>query len=237
MEKVTTKKILNSKSENRKLFMLTAYDFPFAKVLDDAGVDMVLIGDSLGNVALGYKNTRPVTMENMIHHTKAVARAVRAALLVADIPYRSVSVKNAKRLIKSGAQAVKIEGVEGVRTVVKAGIPVMGHLGYLPQTMTKPKIQRSVKLLKQAKWLEEAGVFAITLEMVEPQLARKITESVNVPTIGIGSGSHCDGQVLVTSDLVGLSDWTPGFVKPKLNLKRIIRRAVKDWMRRVERTN
>ena len=228
MEKITTRKIRNPKSEIR---MLTAYDYPMAKILDGAGIDIILVGDSLGNVVLGYKNTRAVTMDDMVHHTKAVARGVKRALVVADMPYRSVSVKNAKRLIKAGAKAVKIEGFKGVRAVVNAGIPVMGHLGYLPQTMAKPKIQRSAKLVEQAKILEAAGVFAITLEMVEPKLAKKITEAVAVPTIGIGSGPSCDGQVLVSYDLLGLSDWTPVFAKPKVNLKKIIAKTVKEWVR------
>jgi len=215
--------------------MLTAYDYAFAKILDEAGVDIILVGDSLGNVVLGHKNTRSVTVADMIHHTKAVAKGVKRALLVADMPYRSVSVKNAKRLIKAGAKAVKIEGLKGVRAIVKAGVPVMGHLGFLPQTMLKPKTQRSTKLIEQAKKLEAAGVFAITLEMIEPKLAKQITEAVKVPTIGIGSGPHCDGQVLVSYDLLGLSAWRPNFVKPKANLRKIVTKAIKEWGRSIER--
>jgi 3-methyl-2-oxobutanoate hydroxymethyltransferase len=233
MEKVTPRVIRNSKFVNRKLSVLTAYDYPFAKILDEAGVDVVLVGDSLGNVVLGYKNTRPVTMEDMVHHTKAVARGVKRALLVADIPYRSVLVKNAKRLIKAGAKAVKVEGIKGVRSIIKAGIPVMGHLGYLPQTMGKPKIQRSKAIVEQAKKLEAAGVFAIVLEMVDPKIAKRVTEAVNVPTIGIGSGKDCDGQVLVTYDLVGLSDWSPRFVKKNIDLKKIIKHSVRKFIEKI----
>jgi 3-methyl-2-oxobutanoate hydroxymethyltransferase len=185
-------------------------------------------------VVLGHKNTRPVTMADMIHHTKAAARGTKRALLVADMPYQSVSVKNAKRLIGAGADAVKIEGLKGVSAVIKAGIPVMGHLGYLPQTMGKPKVQRSVKLIDQARSLERAGVFAITLEMVAPQLAREITEAVKVPTIGIGSGRFCDGQVLVSYDLLGLSDWVPRFVRPRVNLKKIALRAINGFVKEVQ---
>ncbi|MFA5113979.1 MAG: 3-methyl-2-oxobutanoate hydroxymethyltransferase [Candidatus Margulisiibacteriota bacterium] len=225
-EKVTVAKVRQAK----KIVMLTAYDYPFARILDEAGSDIVLVGDSLGNVVLGHKNTRPVTMADMVHHTKAAARGVKRALLVADMPYRSVSVRNAKRLIGAGARAVKIEGLKGVKSVIEAGIPVMGHLGYLPQTMGKPKVQRSVKLLKQARALAAAGVFAITLEMVEPQLARAITAAVSVPTIGIGSGPFCDGQVLVSYDLLGLSDWTPRFVRPKANLKKAALKAIRNFI-------
>jgi 3-methyl-2-oxobutanoate hydroxymethyltransferase len=226
-EKVTVRKVQGARS---KVVMLTAYDYPFAKILDEAGVDIILVGDSLGNVVLGYKNTRPVTMADMVHHTKAAARGVKRALLVADMPFRSVSVKNAKRLISAGAAAVKIEGVKGVRAVVKAGIPVMGHLGYLPQTMGKPKVQRSAWLLAQAKALESAGVFAIVLEMVEPRLAKEITKAGKVPTIGCGSGPFCGGRVLVTYDLLGLDDWQPRFAKRRVNLKRLALRAIREFV-------
>jgi 3-methyl-2-oxobutanoate hydroxymethyltransferase len=218
------------KVNSQKISMLTAYDYPFAKILDEAGVDIILVGDSLGNVVLGYKDTRSVTMDDMFHHTKAVARGVKRSLVVADIPYRSLSVKNAKRLVKAGAKAVKIEGLKGVKTIVKAGIPVMGHLGYLPQTMRKPKVQKSKKLIGEAIKLEEAGAFAIVLEMVDKKLSKAITAAVNIPTIGIGSGPHCDGQVLVTHDLIGLSDWSPKFVKSKANLKKAAALAIKKWM-------
>lgn len=230
MEKVTPSKVKKSKVQRRKITMLTAYDYPFATILDEAGVDIVLVGDSLGNVILGYKNTRPVTIDDMVHHTKAAARGVKRALVVADIPYCSTSIKNAKRLIKAGAKAVKIEGLKGVKVIVKAGISVMGHLGYLPQTMRKPKIQRSKAIIEQAKKLEAAGVFSIVLEMVDPKIAKKVTETVKVPTIGIGSGKNCDGQVLVTYDLIGLSEWSPRFVKRRIDAKKIIQRAVKRYI-------
>lgn len=230
MEKITPRKIRTSKSKFQKISVLTAYDYPFAKILDEAGIDIVLVGDSLGNVILGYKNTRPVTMEDMIHHTKAAARGVKRALLVADIPYRSNTIKNAKRLIMAGAKAVKIEGVKGVKEIVRAGIPVMGHLGYLPQSGKKPKIQRSKNIIREAKKLEKFGVFAIVLEMVDPNIAKEVTETVKVPTIGIGSGKDCDGQVLVTYDLIGLSDWSPRFVKRRIDAKKIIHRAVKRYI-------
>lgn len=232
---MTVTGLRRAKQLRRGISMLTAFDYPMARVLDDAGVDIVLVGDSLGNVALGHKNTRSVTMADMVHHTKAAANGVKRALLVADLPYRSVSVKNAKQLLRAGAQAVKIEGLKGVRQIVKAGIPVMGHLGYLPQTMKRPKVQRSAALIEQARQLEADGAFAITLEMVEPKLAEMITDSVGVPTIGIGSGRHCDGQVLVTYDLLGLSGWQPNFARPRIDLKHIASKTIKKWMRSAER--
>jgi len=230
MEKVTASKVKKFK----KISMLTAYDYPFAKILDEAGVDIILVGDSLGNVVLGYKNTRPVTMEDMLHHLKAVARGVTRALLVVDVPYKAFTLKNAKRLISAGAKAVKVEGAQELGTIkkiIKAGIPVMGHLGHLPQKSRKPKINRSLKIISEAKKLEQAGVFAIVLEMVEPDLAKRVTKAISIPTIGIGSGKHCGGQVLVTYDLVGLSSWSPKFVKKKADLKKIITRAVGEFVR------
>ena len=230
MEKVTSVKIQNSKS---KIRMLTAYDYEFAKILDECGVDIVLVGDSLGNVVLGYKNTRSVTIEDMIHHTKAVARGVKKSLIVSDIPYKALSLKNAKKLIKAGAQAVKVEGsgdLKKIKAVIKAGVPVMGHLGHLPQTMRKAKLHHDKKLINQAQKLEKAGVFAIVLEMVDKSLAQKITKAVKIPTIGIGSGPDCNGQVLVTYDLIGLSDWLPRFVKGFTNSRRQIKQAIKRWM-------
>lgn len=218
--------------------MLTAYDYSIAKIIDQAGVDIVLVGDSLGNVILGHKNTCSVTMADMIHHTKAVRRGVKKALLVADLPYRSMSqpVKNAKSLVKAGAEAVKIEGIKDlpcIKAIFRAGIPVMGHLGILPQTAKSYKIQHTTKIINQAKKLEAAGVFALVLEMVAPKLAQQVAAAVNIPVIGIGSGPFCDGQVLVTYDLIGLSDWAPRFVKPKANVAKIAHQAIKEFIREV----
>ena len=224
------------KKLGRRIVMLTAYDYPFAKILDEAGVDIILVGDSLGNVILGLPNTRGVMMADMLRHVKAASRGVRRALLVADIPYRSLSLPNARKLIRAGADAVKVEGTKGLKLInkiVAAGIPVMGHLGYLPQTAVKPAINRSEVIIDEAKKLEQAGVFSIVLELVEPELAKKVTRSVKVPTIGIGSGKACDGQVLVTYDLLGLSDWSPGFVKPKLKLRGTILTSIKEYLAEV----
>ena len=248
MEKITTSKVQQSKVQGQKITMLTAYDYPFAKILDDAGVDIVLIGDSLGNVALGYRNTLPVTMPEMVIHTRAASRAVERAMLCADMPFGSFqkdtqeALANAIKLVKAGAEAVKIEGVEyldAISKIIKAGIPVMGHLGFTPQSVhqlggyaKQGKTKKSAqKILRDARSLQKVGCFAIVLEMVPDDLARKITKSLKIPTIGIGAGPHCDGQVLVTSDLLGLSVWMPSFAKPRANLRKTVSRAVKEWMR------
>ncbi len=233
MEKITVKKVRGMRDEGRGIVMLTAYDYPLASILDEAGVDIVLVGDSLGNVILGLSGTRGVTMADMLHHTKAAGRAVKRALLVADVPFGSLSLANARRLVRAGAEAVKVEGARGlkqIKKIVAAGIPVMGHLGYLPQTGARPAIVRSGALIEEAAALEAAGAFAIVLEMVEAPLAKKITTAVGIPTIGIGSGPDCDGQVLVTYDLLGLYPDPPRFVKPKLNLRREISQAVKEFV-------
>lgn len=216
----------------KKISMLTAYDYSLARILDETAVDIILVGDSLGNVILGYENTLSVTMADMVHHTTAVARGVRRARLIADLPYRAVSLANAKRLIKAGAQGVKIEGIEDIkviREIIKAGIPVMGHLGFLPQKVRELggyKIQRDPKIIDEAKLLEKAGVFAIVLELIPAELAKKVTKAVKVPTIGIGAGKDCDGQVLVTYDMLGLYPKAPKFAKKYVDLSRSIKGAV-----------
>jgi len=226
--------------------MLTAYDHPLAKILDEAGVDIVLVGDSLGNVALGYKNTLPVTMAEMIIHTRAAARGVKRALLVADLPFGSyqandeAAVANAIKLVKAGAEAVKLEGVaylSAIRKIITAGIPVMGHLGFTPQAVNLlgARVQgrgarEAKKILDEAKALEKAGCFAIVLELIPAELAAKITRAVKIPTIGIGAGERTDGQVLVTNDLLGLYENPPSFVKPKLELRKMIMKTVKEFI-------
>ena len=222
-----------AKTEGRKLSMLTAYDYSTARLMDEAGIHGILVGDSLGNVILGYGDTVSVTMEDMIHHGAAVARGTKRALLVVDMPFLSYqtsaydAVVNAGRLMKEGrAHAVKLEGgremVPQIRAIVQAGIPVMGHLGLTPQAIHALggyKVQgkdeaAARKLLEDAKALEEAGVFAIVLECVPSALAGLITEAVSVPTIGIGAGAGCDGQILVYQDMLGMfSDFTPKFVR------------------------
>ncbi len=249
MNKITVTTLSDMKKKGEKITALTAYDAAAAKILNECGVEIVLVGDSVGNVKLGYENTVPVTMDEMLHHTKAVRRGNSAALLVADMPYLSyqLSVNDAKanagRLVKEGgAEAVKLEGGMEVAPAIKAlvdiNIPVMGHLGLTPQAIYKMggyKMQGKSeaareKMVTDAKVLEGAGVFAIVLECIPPDLAKEITRKVSVPTIGIGAGPHCDGQVLVTDDLLGLTeDPVPKFVKRYANLRQETREAVKKF--------
>ncbi|MBI5400435.1 3-methyl-2-oxobutanoate hydroxymethyltransferase [Candidatus Saganbacteria bacterium] len=247
MEKVTVNRLRKLKLQDQKIVMLTAYDFPFARILDEAGLDIILVGDSLGNVALGYKNTLPVTMEEMLVHTRAVARAVKNSLVVADMPFGSYqenddkAAANAVKLVKAGAEAVKIEGagyISAVKKIIKAGIPVLGHLGFTPQSVNLLgyKVQGrgtrdERKILKEAQALEKAGCFAVVLELVPEKLAAKITKILKIPTIGIGAGGKTDGQVLVTNDLLGLYENPPSFVKPKVNLRKIAKETVADFVK------
>lgn len=252
--KHTVATFLKAKQDGRKLSMLTAYDYSIAKTMDDAGIDGVLVGDSLGMVMLGHKTTLPVTMEDMIRHTKAVARGVESALLVADLPFMSYqtsvydAVVNSGRLVKEGgAEAVKIEGgatvCEHIRAIVDASIPVMGHLGLTPQSVNAFggfKVQgkneaAAREILEAAKKVEEAGAFSIVLECIPAKLAELITESVGIPTIGIGAGKHCDGQVLVWQDMLGLfPGHTPKFVKKYAELGEQMRQAFADYIREVQ---
>ena len=244
-EKITADKIIELKKSGNKISALTAYDYPIAKLLDESGIDIILIGDSLGNVMLGYRNTLPVTMTEMVIHTQAVSRAVSNALVVADMPFGSYqtdpkkAVSNAISLVKAGAETVKIEGaeyLEAIKEIIKAGIPVMGHLGFTPQSVNKLgykiqgklKTQRS-KIKNDAKKLEEAGCFAIVLEMIPPDLARSITRSVKIPTIGIGAGPDCDGQIMVTYDILGLYPNPPKFVEKYADLAGSIKEAVRKY--------
>lgn len=231
--RVTVHDLRRMKKAGERIVMVTAYDYPTAKAVNAAGVDVILVGDSVGVVVLGYENTLKVTMADMVHHTAAVARAGTRALVVADMPFLSFqtdvpsAVRNAGRLAqRGGAAAVKLEGgrdtVPAIQGIVRAGIPVMGHLGYTPQSILRfggPRVlgksQRSAeRLLADARAIEEAGVFAIVLEAMPPDVAGEITAAAGVPTIGIGAGPHCDGQVLVLHDLAGLFDsFVPRFVK------------------------
>jgi len=236
-----------------KIACLTAYDFATARLVDESGIHLVLVGDSLGMTVLGYENTLPVTMLDMLHHTAAVARGVQHALVVADMPFMSYqiavphAVANAARFLKVGAHAVKIEGgalrVPTVRALVENGIPVLGHIGLTPQSVQEFggfKVQgrteaAAEELLCDARALEEAGVFAIVLESIPPELAGKITAAIGVPTIGIGAGPQCDGQVLVIHDLLGLGgDWKPKFAKRYADLGTAARAAIADYKREVE---
>jgi len=250
-EKVTTATIRKMKAEGTPITMLTAYDYSMAKILDEAGIDMILVGDSLGNVVLGYDSTLPVTMDDMVHHVKAVCRGASRALVVADMPFMSYQVsleealRNAGRFMKeTGAKAVKLEGgreiIETIRAIVNAGIPVVGHLGLTPQYVHQLGGYRvqgkdtaaAEKMIDDALALEEAGVFAIVLECVPSPLGRLITEKLKVAaTIGIGAGPHCDGQVLVVNDLLGLyPGHTPRFVKKYANLHEQVNGAIKQYI-------
>lgn len=244
----------NDKNEGRKISMLTAYDYSTARLFDEAGVNSILVGDSLGNVMLGYKDTVSVTMEDMIHHGKAVSRGVKDALLVIDMPFMSYqasvydAVVNAGRLMKeTNAQAVKLEGgavvCPQIKAVTEASIPVMAHLGLTPQSINAFggfKVQgrdeaAAKKLIEDAKAVQEAGAFAVVLEGIPSELARLITESLRIPTIGIGAGRHCDGQVLVYQDMLGMySDFTPKFVKKYVNLNDIITDAVRTYREEIQ---
>lgn len=258
--RITVKEIAGKKGKGEKIVTLTAYDFSMAGLLDAAGVDILLVGDSVGMVCLGYESTVPVSMRDMIHHTKAVSRAARRALVVADMPFgsfqRSVdnAVRNAVRLLKEGgADAVKIEGgserLEVVKFLRNADIPVMGHLGLTPQKATELggyKLQgrtpgEASRMLEDAVKLEKAGVFALVLECVPAELARDITAKVKIPTIGIGAGPYCDGQVLVLYDLLGLQEplrsgrlsRRPRFVRVYAPVGEMIQKAVKAYRKDV----
>ena len=245
--KITAADIQAMKGRGEKIASLTTYDFPMTKLLDEAGIPLLLVGDSLGMVVLGYPDTTHVTMAEMEHHVRAAARAGPRALLAADLPFRSYetpgdAVANALRLVAAGAEAVKAEGgrniLDPVRAIVAAGIPFIGHLGMLPQHVLEEggyhikgrKDTEREALLEDARALAEAGAFAIVLELVTPPVAQAITRSVAVPTIGIGSGPDCDGQILVTNDLLGTFPWfTPRFVKPRLDAAVQMRQAVAAW--------
>lgn len=249
-EKMTVPEIVKKKRRGDKITCLTAYDYSFARILDEAGVDILLVGDSLGCVVQGHPNTLPVTMEDMIYHARAVARGRRRALLVADMPFLSYqaslehAVRNAGRLLQEGsAEAVKLEGGvarrETIEAITRAGIPVMGHIGLTPQSVHAfggYKIQGKEReargrILNDARAVEDAGAFAVVLEGMPSDLAEEITGQLAIPTIGIGAGAACDGQVLVIHDMLGLfDDFTPKFVKRYAELKEAMAGAVKHFM-------
>ncbi len=245
---VTTGQLIQWKQQGRPIVALTAWDYAIALVLDAAGVDVILVGDSLAMVALGYETTLPVTLDEMIHHAKAVRRAVKQALVICDLPFLSYqespqqAMHSAGRVLKeSGAQAVKLEGgypvmAQTVSHLVQAGIPVLGHLGLTPQSVHKlgyrqqgKSLEAGERILQEAIALEEAGAFAVVLEHIPSELALQITQKLTIPTIGIGAGPHCDGQVLVTADMLGLSQKQPPFAKSYVNLREAIAQAVQHY--------
>jgi len=251
--KVTIPSIINAKKEKRKISMLTAYDYLMAKILDEAEIDILLVGDSVGFVHMGLKSTIPVTMDQMVYHSSIVAKATERALVITDMPFGSYTVskeeavKNAIRLVKDGgAHGVKLEGgkrvLDKIKAIIDAEIPVMGHLGLTPQSEHKfggfkvqAKSEDTVeKLISDALALEEVGVFSIVLEGIPIEAARRVTDILRIPTIGIGAGKYCDGQVLVTHDMLGLTDFTAKFVKEYSKLKSEILSAAKLFSEEVK---
>ncbi|HWN65560.1 MAG TPA: 3-methyl-2-oxobutanoate hydroxymethyltransferase [Candidatus Binatus sp.] len=248
-------KFRGMKRRGEKITALTAYDYPTARLLDESGIDIILVGDSLGMVVLGYSDTTHVTLDEMLYHTRAVARGVKDALLVADMPIHTYdtpeqAVKTAKQFVDVGAQAVKLEGGEScftqIEAITQAGIPFMAHIGMLPQSVreeggykVKGRTQSEAEaLIADARAVEQAGAFSVVLEIVVADVAKQITNAISIPTIGIGSGEHCDGQILVTHDLIGLFPWfTPKFVSPEARVADEIRRAATAFIERTRSGN
>ena len=255
MSKITINDFFKKKAENQKITMLTAYDYPFAQIVDEAGIDAILVGDSLAMVVQGLENTLPVTIDEMVYHTRMVSRAVKNAMVIGDMPFLSYqtgiddAVKNAGLFLKEGgAQAIKLEGgatvIEQIRAITKYDIPVMAHIGLTPQSIYRMggyKVQGrdeevAKRLLEDAHAVEEAGAFSIVLEAMPSELVKRITSELKIPTIGIGAGPYCDGQILVLHDLLGLFDrFTPKFVKRYTKLKEEALKAVKAYKEEVEK--
>jgi len=250
---VTTQQLIQYKQQGRSIVTLTAWDYAIAQLLDLAGVDVILVGDSLAMVALGYETTLPITLEEMIHHAKAVRRGVKQALVVCDLPFLTYqespqqAMRSAGRILKeTGVQAVKLEGgypaiAQTVSFLVQAGIPVLGHVGLTPQSVHKLGYRKQGKtaeegerIFSEAIALEAAGAFAIVLEHIPNELALRITKTLSIPTIGIGAGVHCDGQVLVTADMLGLTLKQPPFAKAYVNLQEIITQAVQNYSNEIK---
>jgi 3-methyl-2-oxobutanoate hydroxymethyltransferase len=251
--RVTINQIKEMKQKGEKIAMLTAYDYATAKIVDEVGIPLILVGDSLGQVVLGYESTIPVTMEDMLHHIKAVVRGTKRAMIIGDMPFMSYHIsvsdalKNAARFIQEGgAQAVKLEGgvtvAEKVQRIVECGIPVLGHIGLTAQSINQlggHKIQgktpeAAARLLKDARALEQAGAFAVVLETVPAPLAALITQKLSIPTIGIGAGIGCDGQVLVINDILSFSDFVPKHAKQYVKLNNIMSNAITEYFNEVK---
>jgi 3-methyl-2-oxobutanoate hydroxymethyltransferase len=251
----TVRQLLQFKAQGKQIVALTAWDFAIAEIIDQVGIDIILVGDSLAMVALGYENTLPLTLDEIIHHAKAVKRGVKNSLIVVDLPFLSyqtsikTAIASAGRILKeTGAQAVKLEGgypamVETVGRLVEVGIPVMGHIGLTPQSVHQLGYRQQGqaesdrdRIIAEAVALERAGVFAIVLEHIPADLARLVTQKITIPTIGIGAGRDCDGQVLVTADLLGLTARQPPFAKAYVDLRAIVTQAVQDYSKEVRST-
>jgi len=257
LRRVTTRRLQDMKKQGKRISCLTAYDALIARILDEAGIDLILVGDSLGNIVQGHETTIPVTLDDIIYHTKAVVRGVQRALVVADMPFMSYQVspeeafRNAGRLMKeAGASAVKVEGghrvCEAVRRMTEAGIPVMAHLGLTPQSINQfgsyrargQNAEEADEMMRDAKELEEAGAFAVVLEKIPMALAQSITQSLSIPTIGIGAGPHCDGQILVYSDMLGLTiDFSPRFVRRYDSLHERVNDSVSHYIQDIQTGN
>ncbi|SJZ50563.1 3-methyl-2-oxobutanoate hydroxymethyltransferase [Sediminibacterium ginsengisoli] len=250
VKKVTTHTLLKMKANGERISMLTAYDFSFARLFDAAGIDVVLVGDSASNVMAGHETTVPITLDQMIYHAQCVVRGISRALVVVDMPFGSyqsnsdVALASAVKIMKeSGAHSLKLEGgeeiIDSIKRIVAAGIPVMGHLGLTPQSIYKfgtytvraKEEAEAAKLISDAKLLQEAGCFAIVLEKIPATLAKQVSESLDIPTIGIGAGNHCDGQVLVMHDMLGINnEFSPRFLRKYLNLQEQITGAVQQYI-------
>ena len=253
-KKITIMDIIDKKKANTPITMLTAYDYPTALLVDEAGIDMILVGDSLAMVVLGYPNTVSITVDEMLHHVKAVTRVAKNSFVIGDMPFGSYNtspkkaIANAVRFMKEGGvSGVKLEGGKEmapvIEAIVKAGIPVQGHIGLTPQTIAAlggfkvqgKSAEAAKKLIEDAKTLQQAGCFSIVLEAIPSQISKKITESISIPTIGIGAGADCDGQVLVLHDMIGLFDrFTPKFVKQYASISKTISAAIKEYKKDVE---
>ncbi len=254
IKKVTTNTLHNMKAAGEKISMLTAYDYSFAKIIDNAGIDVILVGDSASNVMAGHETTLPITLDQMIYHAASVIRAINRSLVVVDLPFGSyqsnsdIALASAIRIMKeSGGHSIKLEGGEevlkSIKKIVSAGIPVMGHLGLTPQSIYKfgtytvraKEEDEANKLRNDAKLLEEAGCFAIVLEKIPAALAKEVSESISIPTIGIGAGGHCDGQVLVMHDMLGINtEFKPRFLRQYLNIHEQATTAVQQYIKDVK---
>ena len=250
IKKVTTNTLQRMKEHGEKISMLTAYDFSFAKIFDAANIDVILVGDSASNVMAGHETTLPITLEQMIYHASSVIRGINRCLVVVDLPFGSyqsnseIALASAIRIMKeTGAHAIKLEGgeevLDSVKRIISAGIPVMGHLGLTPQSIYKfgtynvraKEEDEAGKLRNDAKLLEESGCFAVVLEKIPAQLAKEVTESLNIPTIGIGAGKYCDGQVLVMHDMLGINtEFKPRFLRQYLNMYEQVTQAVHQYV-------
>src|SRR5678815_1457151 len=254
IKKITTNTLQKMKANGEKISMLTAYDFSFAKIIDDANIDVILVGDSASNVMAGHETTLPITLEQMIYHASSVMRGIDRCLVVVDLPFGSyqsnseIALASAIRIMKeTGAHAIKLEGgeevLESVRRIISAGIPVMGHLGLTPQSIYKfgtynvraKEEEEANKLRSDAKLLQEAGCFGLVLEKIPASLAKKVAESISIPVIGIGAGRYCDGQVLVMHDMLGINtEFKPRFLRQYLNLHELATKAVQQYIKDVK---